>query len=378
MIRYAFHTSATFGRRRQSGAPSFRASRRKGTVAYLVAIVIPVFLVFVGFLINITYLDLVRTDLRIATDAAAHAAAHVLITTGSRDQAVAAAQDAAARNTVAGQTLTLSSSDLEFGHTIRTRQSARYHFSAGDTHCNAVRVTGSRASDSADGPVPLIFPAIVGKNQFEPVVSTVAAQMERQIVVVLDQSGSLHDTLPQNNDTPDDPPLIPRQAAVHDALIAFQHTLAATPSNEALALVTFFQTPELLVPLTNDYTTFDEQLARLPDENQSTQGYAPTAIDLAHKVLTEHRAHDPFAAQVIVLVTDGYDFAESQMEQAVRLAVSAGQVVYVVTLGPDADMISAKRISHLGLGQHYHANTSVELVDALQQIAEQSPTVIAQ
>jgi Asp/Glu/hydantoin racemase len=66
------------------------------------------------------------------------------------------------------------------------------------------------------------------------------------------------------------------------------------------------------------------------------------------------------------------------MEQAVRIAVSTGQIVYIVTLGPDADLISAERVSHFGLGQHYHAETAKELMEALQRIAEQSPTIIAQ
>lgn len=61
-----------------------------------------VFLILAAVTIDYSYMQLVRSDLRIATDAAAKAAAESLARTESESQAINAAINYAAQNSIAG------------------------------------------------------------------------------------------------------------------------------------------------------------------------------------------------------------------------------------------------------------------------------------
>ncbi|HIK90514.1 MAG TPA: hypothetical protein EYG03_00775 [Planctomycetes bacterium] len=88
---------------------------RRGGMLPLIAICLPVILAFSAFAINIAWMQLTRTELRTATDAAARAGSRMLSRTQDTDVAQATAMEAAARNTVAGDSLVLANSDMIFG-----------------------------------------------------------------------------------------------------------------------------------------------------------------------------------------------------------------------------------------------------------------------
>ncbi|MEM7784393.1 MAG: pilus assembly protein TadG-related protein, partial [Planctomycetota bacterium] len=46
---------------------------RRGAIAPLFAVILPMLLIFAGFAINLAYMQLVNTELKIATDATSHA-----------------------------------------------------------------------------------------------------------------------------------------------------------------------------------------------------------------------------------------------------------------------------------------------------------------
>ena len=50
-----------------------RRDARKGAIVPMFAILLPVLLIFCGFAINLAYMQVVTTELKIATDCAAHA-----------------------------------------------------------------------------------------------------------------------------------------------------------------------------------------------------------------------------------------------------------------------------------------------------------------
>ena len=72
-------------------------------------------LVMSVFSTDVAYMQLTRTELRTATDAAARAGAEALSRTQSEPQARVAAKNAAGRNAVAGAPLLLDDSDMIFG-----------------------------------------------------------------------------------------------------------------------------------------------------------------------------------------------------------------------------------------------------------------------
>lgn len=78
---------------------------RRGGTLFLILISIPVLIVLGGFAINWAQLQLVQTEMQIATDTAARAANRVYMTTGRLDLAVDAAQGIANKNLVANKPL---------------------------------------------------------------------------------------------------------------------------------------------------------------------------------------------------------------------------------------------------------------------------------
>ena len=152
--------------------------RRRGTVMAMTAIVLPVLAILAAFAINAAQMQLTRTELAIATDAAARAGGRAF----SEVQTVDAAQDAAvataALNEVNGEPLRLRGGDadgeIEFGSTQQFGGTeSRYHFVKIPTHevrngtvASAIRIWGRRNNGSLSGDVPLIIPGLLNTNRF--------------------------------------------------------------------------------------------------------------------------------------------------------------------------------------------------------------------
>ena len=138
-----------------------------------------------GIVVNVAYMQLTKTELRVATDAAARAAGRAF----SEFQAVDAAQQYAAStallNTVAGVPLQIRSGDydgeVEFGLVQRTNNGyGRYDFVQKDPNAvraqteraTAVRINGLRNIGSLNGPVPCVLAVCPlrtsGSHNFRP------------------------------------------------------------------------------------------------------------------------------------------------------------------------------------------------------------------
>lgn len=153
--------------RRPSGASRlaqpFRNPHRRGAMMVGVAILLPVLFILAALTINVAYLQLVRTELQIATDAACRAAGHTFAATGDRSLALAAAQAVARRNMVGGRPASVDVGDLEFGMAVRSPESGRCDFVTSD-RANAVRLTTrsfARQTDEAFAPIFPIFGAVM-------------------------------------------------------------------------------------------------------------------------------------------------------------------------------------------------------------------------
>src|SRR4029079_16638996 len=90
-----------------------RKDSRRGAMLVLIAVCLPLCIIMAGFAINVAWMQLVRAELRTASDAASRAAAKELSLSQSTDTARARAKDAALRNKVAGVPLKLADSDIE-------------------------------------------------------------------------------------------------------------------------------------------------------------------------------------------------------------------------------------------------------------------------
>ena len=164
---------------------------RRGAMLVLIAICLPLCVIMAAFAVDVAWMQLVRTELRTATDAAARAGAKELSlsqdTTAARDRA----KQAARRNKVAGEPLQLADRDIQIGASTQPSATSRFNFSSGGVRPNAVRVTGRRTNGSASGPVDLLFAGVLGVREFEPQQVATSTQLDRDICLVVDRSGSM-------------------------------------------------------------------------------------------------------------------------------------------------------------------------------------------
>ena len=189
---------------------------RRGAVAPLMAIMIPVLLMLCGFVVNIAYMQLNRTQLRVATDAAARAAGRAFSEFQDQEDdtvqiAIDYAVSTAAMNQVGAKQVQLnpaenSSSDpdaldeITFGLSDRLDNGyGRYTFDAQDRtavrnktqKATSIRIVGRRTNDSLGGSIQMLFAGWGPFSEFEPVVASTTTQVDRDIALVLDRSGSM-------------------------------------------------------------------------------------------------------------------------------------------------------------------------------------------
>ena len=166
--------------------------RRRGAIAVLAAVLLVVMIAMIAFAVDIGYLGLARTQLQVAADSAALAAA---ATAGkSRGEMETVAKSFASANKVAGRNVQLSSSDIIYGTWNTTTRT----FAPSATPSNAVKVI-TRADDANGGKVGLFFGGIFGvKGQTES-ASAIATMNPRDIAFVIDLSGSMNDDTEPDN-----------------------------------------------------------------------------------------------------------------------------------------------------------------------------------
>lgn len=195
---------------------------RKGAIVPLFAILLPLLLIASGFAINLAYMQVVTTELKIATDCAAHAGGRAmsvaqdtanLTVQEKRDYAVESgismAQKLAATNTVFGRQLSVgdegSGSEIEigFGNSVRANNGyGMYEYTEtdmadvlnGDSRPSSLHVVGNMN-------LPLVFRVMStaatanspAKNisGFAPQRRSIATQVNRDVALVLDRSGSM-------------------------------------------------------------------------------------------------------------------------------------------------------------------------------------------
>ncbi len=177
-------------------------NQRKGAVIPLFAILLPVLVMLCAIAINLAYMQLTTTELRIATDASARAGGRAWSEFQTVDDARTFAVAAAAQNTVAGAPLVVSPSDgdgeIEFGLSTRGPDAlgrvgyGRYTFNkkntadviAGTEEATSVRVNGKRNAT-------LLVGGVGGIKMFKPVISSICTQVDRDISLIVDRSGSM-------------------------------------------------------------------------------------------------------------------------------------------------------------------------------------------
>lgn len=333
--------------------------RRRGAMLVLVAVSLVIFLVCLVYSVDIAFMHLARTELRTSVDAAARSAAKVLSEAQDVNAARQAGKSTALRNSVAGRGFTLPDADIVFGRVAVTSTGVS-SFAEGVNPPNAVRVTSGRTPNRPDGPVALLFGRILGRATFEPIQSSVAAQLDRDVALVLDVSGSMAD--------------FNKFAGLQAALNVFLTEIDRTPQSEHVSLTTYS-------------TNSRRDQALTPNTSLIRTAFAPkrpggsTAIGLGLKDGLASVGTDPlrrsFAERTVIVMTDGIHNTGIAPDIVARTAPT-DVTIHTITFGSDADQARMRQVAAIGRGQHFHAASNQDLVQVFRQLALTLPVVLVE
>ncbi|MGI9430518.1 MAG: vWA domain-containing protein [Bythopirellula sp.] len=369
--------------------PSGRRATRRGAMLVLMAVTLPLIVIMAAFAIDVAWMQLVRTELRTATDAASRAGAKTLSLQQDQVAARASAKDAASRNLVAGAPLQVIDSEIEIGEARQAARNSRFVFNPGGTLLNAVRVNGNRTAGSAGGPVDLFLGRVMGVATFEPTQVATSTQLDRDICLVVDRSGSMMRDLVSRNvpggacNPPH--PLLSRWGGLNVAVAGFLAELENTTQREQCGLVSYsqtgsscgitFTTSDINARLDFDYQPIRNEMGSL--SSQPVAGFTNIAagIDNGILVLTDARAR-PFALKTMVLMTDGRKNRGIEPVISARRASGLDITIHTVTFSDEADFPRMRAVASASGGQHFHAPDSAALERIFRQIASTLPVLL--
>jgi len=368
--------------------PAIRASRRCGAVIVLMVLLLPIAVLMAAIAINLAYIELSRTEMVIATDAAARAGGRDLITTGSMTAARNRAQQLALANPVAGTGLNLSNSDVQFGTSTRTA-GARYNFAANLLNPNALRITAHRDGLNANGPIPLLMPSVLGTGTVTTTQEAISTQMEVDIGLVVDRSGSMAYAANEIAGELPAPALAPpgwnwgdpvpsgsRWLDLAASVSVFTSELSASPGAELLSLSSYNNAAITDTSLTSAYGSVVAAMSlySFSFANGSTNVGGGIAEGSAALLLSP--AQRAGAAKVLIVMTDGMHNTGLDPLIAAQAAADAGIMIFTVTFSDEANQVGMQQVATLGIGRHYHASTAAELTQVFRDIASSLPTLL--
>ena len=366
-------------------------TRRRGAVLVLILIFLPVLVILCGFAINWAHIQLARTELQVAVDASARAANRVYVATGDLNQAVAAAQRVADNNLVDRHRLVLSKDDFELGASVRNQFESRYEFTPGDRNANALRLTVNKESESPSGPVNLVFPVLNGSRQVNISASAISTQIELDIALVIDRSGSMAYAADEKAVYPPIPKAAPagwyfgdpvppksRWLDTITAVRVFLTELNKSPQNERVSLITYADSARLDLDLTGDYARIVSALDNYSKQFNSGGTNIGGGLARANNNLATSKQARPWATKVIIVMTDGiHNTGSNPVTQATDIAKN-GVMIFTVTFSAEANQSTMKRVAEIGGGTHYHAKSAKDLQVVFEEIAKKMPTLITQ
>jgi Ca-activated chloride channel homolog len=336
-----------------------RGSHRRGAMMILVCVMIVAFLTTVAFAVDIAYMHLVKSELRTATDAASKAASEALARTQDVNVAIARGKEIALENLVAGRGLALSDSDFQVGRS-QLDVSGKFAFQTTGTPINSIRVTGKRTDSSLSGNVGLFFGRIFGVNNFQPQEVCTSTYIQRDIVLVVDRSGSMNDFNKFND--------------LKSAIGIFTSILDSSPVDERVGLASYSTTPTEDVDLTTDLTRINSAVARMPvDGFTNISG----GIDSGGQIMTRGRSAQ-FVERTMIVLTDGIQNRGRPARLAAQDEAAKGTVIHAITFGTDADKRSMQEVASIGKGRYFHADNGDELRNVFREIALTLSTIITE
>lgn len=367
-----------------------RFGNRRGAVIVLCALLFPVIILLAAITINTAYIELRKTELYVAADAAARAANRELLVSSNLDAARSKAKAIAELNTIGDDGLTLADNHIVFGNATRASEASRYKFDSGASPINAIKIFAKRTTEAPDGAVTLAMPGIVALNSVDIEQASIAVQLPADIALVIDRSGSMAysalekavfppapSSAPLDWDFCDPAPPICRWRDVVQAIDLFTQFLAVTPLDEQVSLVTYSDSVTTDVGLTKDFNAINSGLA--PYTNQFCAGSTNIGGGILGGVSSlAGSGSRAGAAKVVIVLTDGVHNTGKNPLSAANEASNLGVVVFSITFSNEADKATMAKVAKNAQGMHFHATSASQLNTVFAEIAKSLPTVLAQ
>lgn len=375
-----------------------------------------VFVVSAALTVDVAYMQLIRTELRVATDSAAQAGAEIMGRTEDPELARTEAIRFAERNMVAGAPLRIGNSDVNLGR-VALGESGKWEFVEGLTPPNSVRVLGRLHETASTKAIPLFFAPALGHDDFSTQHSATASQQDVEVVLALDRSGSmLFDMTGDVYSYPQPHPnlsefsawgetwqyhLSPphptggRWAVLAEAIDVFLDEAGTYRQPPRVGLVTwgveytmpvslgtFYPAVETDVPvLHRDVEEWSTNFAAVQNA-VATRASAPmmggtnlsAGLDAAVAELTGANS-SLLASKVVILLTDGRWNSGRDPVEAAADAKAAGVVVHTVSM-LSSDQQTMQDIAAVTGGKYYSANDAAALRSAFFELARTLPVIL--
>lgn len=336
-----------------------------------------------AFSVDVAYMQLTRTEMRTAVDAAARCAGHVIANGGTAAQARSAAKIIASANSVAGTSMILSDSNIQVGRGNRDEDGI-YDFNPTTDKPNAVRVTAERTTGSAAGSVKLIFGKMLGAQAFQPTEVATVMRGDRDVMLVIDASGSMMSRLDSHDypagcsgSTPPHPTLS-RWAILRQALDIFLDVLDGTSPDEQVGLVTYGTNAAFHQTLTEDYEEISDPIDDIGSDPISGWTNLGEGLSFGRSYLTTVPERRFYAARTIVLLTDGQPNVGPDPVAEALICKNDKVIVHCVSFSDFANQSVMQQIASITGGDYYHAPDAATLQAAFSTIGLNLPVLLTE
>jgi uncharacterized protein YegL len=303
--------------------------KRRGVVVVLAAVMLVIMLGMIAFAVDLGVITVARTELQTAADAAALAGVAKLPQGVST--AIGEARYYVQRN---------SHTSPEINATVGQWDAVSRSFIPGLAPFDAVQVQVLSSNR------PLFFGRVMGGNTYAAGASATAIVRPRDIMLVLDFSGSMNEHHKVDQ--------------LKEAVALFFDILDDNTNQDRVGFARYSTFGELVMPLSNDYAGLNNEVQKSKANGWTNIG---EGMEEARYQLDQNARNN--ATKMMVIMTDGMankperrDPRQFVLDEAQR-AHESGIDLYTISFGSDADKTLMDDVAEIGKDVHFSVDGGV-------------------
>jgi Mg-chelatase subunit ChlD len=200
----------------------------------------------------------------------------------------------------------------------------------------------------------------LGRGYYEPQQTAEAAQLDRDLALVLDRSSSM--------DSDD------KFEGLQNAVSVFLAEIANTPQTEHVSITVYDRNADKVIDLTPDVVAAEDAFSAVETGSGTAIG---RGLEMGIDSLLNDVQRRPFADATIVLMTDGRHNTGIDPEDAIVNA-PLNFTVHTITFGSGAEQDRMADLAASRNGEHFHAPDNQTLIDIFRDIAASLPVVLTE